>query len=140
MSHISKIEVAITDLEALKKACHRLGFEFMEGATTYKWYGRVVDPEKYPLPEGMTLDDLGKCHHAIRVPEADYEIGVVRINGNYLLLLDYWDSKLKNRVGENGGRLKQAYAIERTLREARRRNFRITESRTEHGIRLTLSA
>ena len=140
MSHISKIEIEINDLTSLKLACQRLGFEFKENQKSYVWYGRLVQPEKYPMPEGLTQDDLGKCDHAIEVPGADYEIGVVKLQGKYLLLCDFWDSKLKNRIGENGGLLKQAYAIERTLAEAKKRKFRVKEQKTEQGIRLTLRA
>ena len=66
MSHISKIELEITDPETLKLACERLGLNFIENQTIYKWYGTWVGDT--PLPEGISIDDLGKCHHAIRVP------------------------------------------------------------------------
>lgn len=56
-----------------------------------------------------------------------------------MLLADFWDTRLKNAVGENGGKLKQAYAVERTMAEARKRNYRVIEQKTETGIRLTLS-
>ena len=67
MSHISKIEMEITDLESLKAACKRLGFTFQEYQKTYQWYGRWVGDTK--LPEGILESDLGKCDHAIQVPE-----------------------------------------------------------------------
>lgn len=34
MSHISKIELVVNDLAALKEACQNLGFEFREGQRT----------------------------------------------------------------------------------------------------------
>ena len=74
MSHISKIELVIKDLEALKTACKRMGFEFREGQKTYQWYGRWVGDS--PMPEGVTEEELGKCNHAIHVPGAKYEIGL----------------------------------------------------------------
>ena len=76
MSHISKIEVRIDSLDALKLACQRLGFTFRQGQATYKWYGRWVGDA--PLPEEVSEDQLGKCDHAIIVPDCEYEIGVVR--------------------------------------------------------------
>lgn len=69
-----------------------------------------------------------------------YEIGVVKRNGMYLLLCDFWDSRLKQRIGENGGRLKQAYAMERTKLEARRKRYTVREQKIDNGIRLVLSA
>ena len=140
MSHISRIEIDINDLGCLKKACLRLDLQFMEGQQSYRWYGRLVQPEKTPLPEGLTQNDLGRCHHAIRVLGAEYEIGVYQQGQKYLLLADFWDSKLKLKIGENGGLLKQAYAVEKTVSEARRRQYRVTEQKTENGIRLILSA
>jgi len=139
MSHVSRIEVEINDLASLKRACQRLGFQFREGQKTYVWYGRLVQPDLYPLPEGMTQDDLGKCHHAIAIPGAQYELGLVKRGNSYMLLADFWDTRLKNAVGENGGKLKQAYAVERTMAEARKRNYRVIEQKTDTGIRLTLS-
>ncbi|WP_243361619.1 DUF1257 domain-containing protein [Fundidesulfovibrio terrae] len=140
MSHVSKIEIEINDLASLKMACQRLGLEFREGQRTYVWYGRLVKPESTPLPEGITEKDLGKCHHAIHIPNASYEIGVIQQGMKYLLLADYWDSRLKNAIGENGGKLKQAYAVEKTILEARRKNYRVVEQTIASGIRLVLSA
>lgn len=140
MSHVSKIEVEINDLASLKNACQRLGLEYREGQTTYKWYGRLVNPTEYPLPEGITHKDLGHCTHAIHIPNASYEIGVIQQGTKYLLLADYWDTRLKNAIGDNGGLLKQAYGVEKTILEARRRNYRVIEKKTETGIRLVLSA
>lgn len=37
MSHVSQIELEINDLSILKQACQRLGLEFCENQTTYKW-------------------------------------------------------------------------------------------------------
>ena len=140
MSHVSKIEVEINDLASLKMACQRLGLEFRENQRSYKWYGRLVTPDKTPLPEGITQQDLGHCTHAIHIPTASYEIGIVQQGSKYLLLADFWDTSLKNAIGDNGGKLKQAYAVERTIVEARRRNYRVIEKKTETGIRLVLSA
>ena len=139
MSHVSRIEVEINDLASLKRACQRLGFEFCEDQKTYVWYGRLVNPDRNPLAEGMTQDDLGKCTHAIRIPGAQYELGIVQRSTKYLLLADFWDSRLKNAIGENGGKLKQAYAVERSIAEAKKRNYRVVEQKIPSGIRLILS-
>lgn len=140
MSHVSKIEIEIRDLACLAKACQRLGLEFRENQREYVWYGRLVQPDRYPLPEGITENDLGKCHHAIHIPNASYEIGVVKRGSSYTLLADFWDTRLKNAIGDGGGRLKQAYGAERTIQEARRRNYRVVEQKTATGIRLILSS
>ena len=137
MSHVAKIELRINDLGALKAACARLGIEFLPGQKTYKWYGRHIGD--YPLPEGFTLDDLGKCDHAIRVPGAEYEIGVIKKAQGYVLIWDFWRSGgLEYKLGKDAGLLKQAYAIEKTRAEARRKGYTVIEKKTDSGIRLHL--
>jgi len=137
MSHIAKIELDINDLETLRTACERLGLEFIENQTRYKWYGSWVGDT--PLPEGITIEDLGKCDHAIRVPGAQYEIGIVRKDQKYMLLWDFWHyGGLEQKIGKNARRLKQAYAVERVRKEAKLKGHRICEQKTSQGIRLFL--
>jgi hypothetical protein len=150
MSHVTTIDLEIKDLGALKTACERLGYQWMEGQTTYRWYGHWVGD--YPMPQGFNKLDLGKCDHAIKVPGADYEIGIVTRNGKTTLLWDFFSSGgLQEVIGKNGGKLKQAYATEATKRAARRAGYQVTEKRTlldrlrgsfgmqqVDGVRLTL--
>lgn len=138
MSHISRIELEIRDLEDLKRACDRLGLQLIEGQTTYKWYGTWVGDS--PLPEGLTPNDLGKCHHAIKVPDARYEIGIVQKDRKYILVWDYWyRGGLEEKLGKNAGLLKQAYAVERVRREATLKGYRVHETKSEAGIRVHLT-
>jgi len=120
MSHISKIELEVKDLSTLRQACTRLGLNMIEGKKTFKWFGQ----------------EEGHCDHAIRVPGATYEIGVTQKGTLYELQCDYYDSALSNVIGQNSGLLKQAYAIERTKTEARRKGYSIIEKKTDTGIRL----
>jgi hypothetical protein len=137
MSHIAKIELEILDPAVLKLACERLGLQFMENQTTYSWYGTSVGDT--PLPEGISIQDLGKCDHAIRVPGAQYEIGIVKRDRKYILLWDFWhQGGLEQNLGKNAGRLKQAYTIEQVRKEARLKGHRIWEQKTNQGIRLVL--
>jgi len=137
MSHISKIELEINDLETLRLACERLGLQFMENQHTYKWYGSWIGDT--PLPEGISIQDLGKCDHAIRVPGAQYEIGIVQRDRKYIMLWDFWNQGgLEQRLGKNAGRLKQAYTIERVRKEAKLKGHRICEQKTDQGVRLVL--
>ena len=88
MSHVSQIEIEIKDITALQAACTRLGLIWKENQRSYKWYGRWVGD--YPLPENVTVEDLGKCLHAIEVPGASYEVGVTMVNGKLTLLWDFY--------------------------------------------------
>ena len=137
MSHVSKIELEIQSLEDLKLACKRLGFIFQENQQTYKWYGRSVGD--YPLPEGINVDDLGKCDHAIKVPECTYEIGVVKRGTKYILLWDSWHAGgLEQKIGSDAGILKQAYTIERIKREAKLKKYQVREIKKDQSMRLVL--
>jgi len=135
MSHISKIELEIMDLSVLRQACGRLGLEFVKDQRTYAWYGRWVGDT--PLPEDVSIDELGRCDHAITAPGASYEIGVVRKGKSYRLIWDYYQAGGLNKViGKDGGLLKQAYAVEKAKLEARRKGYSVTETATDTGLRL----
>lgn len=139
MSHIAKIEIEINDLSALKAACVRLGLEFICDQRTYAWFGEHIGD--YPIPEGFTVDDMGKCDHAIRVPGAAYEIGVIKRDRQWMLVWDFWRSGGLERVlGKSAGKLKQAYAASKAVMEARRKGYLVKEQVTKNGgIRITLS-
>ena len=135
MSHVVSIQAEVRDLEALKVAAARLGLEFNEGQRTHRWYGTSVGD--YPLPTGFTVDDLGKCEHAISVPgnHTAYEIGVVKRRdgvAGYELLYDLWQGGygLVNHVGRNCNKLVQEYSRETTRRAAIRDGWNIESERT----------
>ena len=135
MSHVAKIEIEIRDLDALRAACTRLGFEFREDQKTYAWYGLWASDT--PMPEGFQVEDMGKCEHAIRVPGASYEVGVVpRRDGRsgYTLMWDYYRyGGLAEVLGQGAGKLKQAYGIEAARRAARRAGHSCIEQAREDG-------
>jgi len=119
MSHISKIELEVRDFEVLGAACKRLKLELVKGRKTFKWYGKAAG-----------------CDHAIRVPGADYEIGVRKAGGLYELNCDYYDPHIEKAIGKQGGLLKQAYAVQKAKVEARKKGYSVMERQTRTGIRL----
>lgn len=132
MSHISTIQIEIKSLEALKKACTRLGFAWAQGQKTYKWYGTFMGD--YPLPSGIKKENLGKCDHAIRVPGATYEVGVVSQGDKHVLLYDFWTyGGLEEKLGPNAERLIQAYAVEAAREEAERQGYSVYEEDMSDG-------
>ena len=138
MSHIARIDLVITSLPDLQAACSDLGFQFVPGQVTYKWFGRWVGDA--PIPDGVTTEDLGKCDHAIQVPGCDYEVGVVRRGQDYVLLWDNWHAGgLAEKIGANAGVLKQAYSVRRIRSEARRSGYRIRERRMKQGVRMVVT-
>lgn len=126
MSHIQTIEVNITDLQALKNTCKKLGLEFKQGQNSFKWY-RGTD----------------KCDHAISVPGANYEIGVLK-NGDrkgYTLQVDYYDRKVTEKIGQLGGLFKQRYALEKAKIEALKKGYSFHEHQiNQYQIELRIAA
>ena len=138
MSHVATVEVHIKDLEALKAACKVLGLEFVEGQTTFRWYGRHVGD--YPLPEGFMQSDMGKCEHAIRLPNNTqaYEVGVVkRRDGKpgYTLMYDFWAGGygLEEAIGKQAYRLRQQYSAQVATKQARKQGYRVAQSVQQDG-------
>lgn len=127
MSHVSKFELEVNDLEALKAACEPLGLEFKEGQKNYKWWGRSVGD--YPLPAGFKASDLGKCDHALSVKGAPnaYEVGVVKKKDGkgYELLWDFYSGGygLQAKVGLDGDKLKQMYNIHHAQRQFKKQGM-----------------
>jgi len=138
MSHVSKFDCQVTDLEALKKAAEDCGLELVENQKTYKWYGRSVGD--YPIPAGFKESDLGKCDHALRIPgnREAYEIGVVKskTGTGYELLWDFWAGGhgLTAKVGQSGDRLKQAYQVRHTERHWQRKGCRTQVIQRQDGF------
>jgi hypothetical protein len=132
------LDLEINSLDALKMACERFGLIWHEGQITYKWYGRFVG--NYPMPKGFTRNDLGKCTHAIEVPGASYEIGVVARNGKTTLMWDFWQGGgLEKVLGVGGSKLIQAYAIEAAKLDAIQQGQNYSETIDENGdIELTI--
>jgi hypothetical protein len=142
MSHITTIKTEIRDLDALRSACTECGAVFVEGQTTYQWFGESVGD--YPLPEGITKEKLGHCSHAIRVPGVEYEIGVVqKPNGHWTLAYDFWGpgQGLLQKFGEGCQRLLQLYAVHKTIHEARKKGYTAQRQQLKDGsVKLVLLA
>jgi hypothetical protein len=113
MSHVTSQSFDLKDLGCLEKACQELGLE-IRAKKTYRWFGQSVGD--YPIPEGFTAEELGKCEFAIGIKgdAQAYEIGAVKKNGQWHLLFDFWGpgEKLKTMLGENLGRLKTGYNVQ----------------------------
>jgi hypothetical protein len=116
MSHTEVIDLEVTDLKTLTNTAKRLGGKLILNQKSYKWYGRFMND--YPLPEGMTSNDLGKCEHAIKFPGINYEVGVVKSKqqkGAYELMWDFYDRGLKQKMGgKKGIAFIQHYTMEKT--------------------------
>lgn len=138
MSHVVSMKIKIKSLNALKRAAKTCGLELVRDVKTYKWFGRHVGD--FPMPEGFTKDDLGKCDHVLRVIGANhqtYEVGVVKskTGSGYELLWDFWQGGygLEKAVGKNGQKLMQQYAYEVALAEANASGYTVEKIMQNDG-------
>lgn len=88
MSHFTKCELKMVNLQAIKNACDDLGWEYQEataeqGVTVRGWRGQTLEAE-------MSIN-MGK-----------YDIGVVKNeNGTYDLVSDWWGIETTKGLTEN---------------------------------------
>jgi|GEM_PF-212598 len=127
MSHVATVNVQMTSIDALVKACKQLGLEFVLNQTTYKWFGQWVNDysaEDAAYLNGIKPEDYGKCLHAIRNPgDPDgYEIGLLAhpSGKGFLPVVDFWGmSTNKNHIAHVVGRdcrkLIQEYSAQVTI-------------------------
>jgi hypothetical protein len=112
MSHLTKIKIEIKSLSALEIAARLCGLELRK-QSTYKWYGRSVGD--YPLPEGMTKEQLGHCDYALSIPgnHNAYEVGICQNGTSYSLLWDFWKGGygLQDAIGKDGSKLITEYTL-----------------------------
>lgn len=153
MSHVTTIDLFITDLDSLAKACERLGLELVTGQKTFKWFGRFVG-DSVP-PQGINPKDYGKCEHAIRVKgnKQAYEIGLVkRVDGKagYQLVWDNWQggyglcekttyNAAQARSTPNADKLKDWYAAEVARKQMRQQGFRVQTFQREKKVEVLCS-
>lgn len=148
MSHVTKMKLEVNDLDSLAAACERIGCELVRNQTTWKWYGRWVNDygaEDAAYKNGISVEDYGKCLHAIRVkgnPRA-YEIGVVASPSGkgFALVFDFYGSAgraIQDRVGKDGKNLERWYAAERGVKALRKQRLKATL--TEVGGRIRVRA
>jgi hypothetical protein len=150
MSHVASVECFVTDLDALKSAADRLGFDLVQ-ATTYKWYGTWVNDFRggvAAVSNGHDPKNFGKCDgwKLRRKDHKDgmYEVGLVnRVDGQpgFELLYDNWSSggrAIEERAGKNLETLKNELAAEVTMRIMARQGYRITRTVTPTGLQLDM--
>lgn len=103
----------ITDLEVLAKACKRLGLQIDVNKKQAKYYA------------GQQFN----CDAVISSKDSTYEIAVIKKGKNYEIQADLYDSRLREIVGNNAGKLSQAYQIEMHRKIAREKGYEIIGER-----------
>lgn len=127
MSHLTKIEISINNIPALKKAIKKLGGQFKEGQKEFTfWAGQK-----------------GKCVHAASFPNCSFELGIVKEEGKREYGLE-WDSfstgGLSRVLGSNAEKLRQQYSFFAAKDAAIAQGYTTTEKVLEDGtIRLSIA-
>ena len=140
MSHVTLIDLFITDLESLGKACDRLGLELVRNQKTFKSYQVGLRCE-HLIRAKKTIDGLG------------YEMGLVkRADGKagYALSWDHtmaqdlvsavtYDGKINYGAKGNADKLKDWYAAEVTKKQMRRQGFRVNAVQKDRKVQVLCS-
>lgn len=140
MSHVVKVELEVTDLQALEAGCKALGLTLDRANLNWNWYGRWMNDygaEDAAYVHGIKPDRYGKADTAvIRVPGAQYDIGVYKVpgqEGKYCLIYDYWNGGygIENKLGKALPDLNKAYGAEVYKKWAKGKGLQVTkDSRT----------
>lgn len=117
MSHITKLKLVIKDLSLLDRACKRLNIQLMKNQKTFAWYGREPAP----------------CEHAIKIPGAKYEVGVIKNGKSWELQCDWFDHGIERAIGREGGFLKREYVAEASKLDSLKKGFQVKETRLADG-------
>lgn len=128
MSHMVAMSMPeISDVDSLKRACARLGLTLDTNKKEAVYYsGRKM-----------------KCDAVISAKDSTYEIALVKNkDGNYEVHADLYDSRLREIVGPQAGKLSQAYQIEQHRKIARAQGYEVIGEKTgpDGNIELRIKA
>ena len=117
MSHFVTIHTQIRDVGALRDACGELGIGLHEN-TNARGFAKANTPGRY----------------VVRL-NGPYDIALNREKEEepYTLTTDWWDGHVEREVGQNYGRLLQAYGVHKATREAQKRGHTVRRRRLEDG-------
>ena len=139
MSHLTKSDIIINDIDILRKAVAGFdGLTWNEGATTYKWY-LTDERRKYAYKEEAAEAESkqGQCEHSISIKGADYgyEVGVVRRKDGegWSLVFDPYDLEAARKVGNSCEKIVAAYGEAFTRDFAEKNGFILQESVDSDG-------
>lgn len=144
MSHVASVECQVKDLGALQAAADRLGFDFIAGKTSYRWFGRFLNDwpsHRAAINKGVDPKTFGTCDHVLRLRSQPngYEIGVIEgEDDTYQLTYDTFGNghHLERAGGVDLVTLRNEVAAETATRVLQRRGFRVQRTDEQQHIRL----
>ncbi len=127
MSHFSRIQTKIKNMDHLVSALKTLGYNFVLGKNKCSGY------------RGQTTEvDL-----LIKLPNNSYNIGFVNNGNNIELVADWYGirdinsnsliNSLNNEIVNIENKIKQQYAYEATIKSFESKGFDIIEEKNENG-------
>lgn len=156
--HVVTVAVEVRNLEALDRACTRLGWRLDIDRRSHHWFGQWVDDS--PLPRGLFESEelyqamlglskehrrkamteyLSKPDHVLFVPGSRYEIGIHRVGERWELAIDEWTQQGMGRNIAN--KLAQAYSLECAILEAEKHGYSVQEEKQPNGaVKLTCTS
>jgi hypothetical protein len=136
MSHITTIDIEISNIDALDAGAKELGGLLQRNKTTYNWYGSTPNP----------------CAHAISLPGVHYEVGVCAHKtkpGTYTLNFDPYGSGSSNgrhdgqRVlkafGDGLKTLLQLYGVHTATLAAKKKGYFVARKQVGNTIKLQIT-
>ncbi len=124
MSHFTKVQTQIKDLQALRQACTEMGLELLEAKE-----GEKVNCRGY---------NTWGCDAVVRL-KGRYDVGLNHTSEGYEIVADYWQGHVEREVGKNCGLLLQRYGVVKAETEARKQGLSAFRRYLQGGtIQLTL--
>jgi hypothetical protein len=126
MSHFTKVQTKITDLDCLKEALDDLHCAYREGESRVRgWRGQWTEAD-------LVIDTGGP-----------YNIGFRQTGqGSYEVVADWWGIEMRTGLSQSKflNDLNQRYAYHKVISEVRKRGFSVAEDETlqDNTIRLVV--
>ncbi len=126
MSHFTKVQTKLTDLDCVKQALEDLHCAYREGEVRVRgWRGQWSEAD-------LVIDTGGP-----------YNIGFRKTGkGNYEVVADWWGVEMRTGLSQTKflNELNQRYAYHKVISEVRKRGFLVAEDETlqDNTIRLVV--
>ena len=122
MSHLTRIDTQVRDLEAHRDACAELDLALNDNAEARGYAGHSTHVD-----------------HVIRLT-GSYDVAVnQKPDGAHAFTADLWAGYVEGELGGGFAKLKQCYAVQKTTREARKKGLSVRRRTLGNGhVRLAL--
>lgn len=134
--HSKDIPFTPKAIAALSDAVAAMGGALVK-ADTFNWWGTSVGD--YPIPKGLTKEDLGKCEYRIEVPGTTWHIGVIRNpqdQSKMAFVFDFYGSRgkvLQQFAGADCNELTKQYQLHAVAAWAKSKGRQVSVQHADNG-------